>query len=1473
MSEFVAGAFVDVKPSLKGFRTDLKKQLDSTVQKQGALKVPVELDIKRLKSSIASQVRAAKVQIPVEPKIDAATFRKAVLDKIKTATKGLTVKIPIEAGTARKGRAGAAAKPSVPSDPPGQIPLPGLQRGVQSQLAGQESALRAVTAEKEKAARATSKLTEEEKRAVSVSKTLTDVDKKLAVSKRNVADASAQGLPAEEKAARLADARSASQAAVRRATDALATSSNNLTATQRRSLETALAEARASRSSVVEKQKLAGVVRTNAALEEKITKARVLAQSALSGEIKGIQKASNLHVIENNLLAAEARLKALTNKARDAGLNGRVRENQALLREIDLRKKAIAARRDELRGEGKRITQNKTAARGAISTILSLLGIRGATLAASGAFLAGAAAASIFTKSLGAFASLETELNVFQAITGATADQMRDVGRAAQELGRDVTLPSVTAGDAAQAMTELSRAGLDVQDSIQGARGVLELAAAAQISNAEAATFAASALNAFGLSGDKATHVADLLANAANAAQGSIAEMGAAMQQASAIARQVGLTLDDTVAILTLFARNGLRGSDAGTSLRTALSRLVAPTKDAAILLDQLGINVRNAQGEIRPDVFAQFGEATATIPPALRDMIAQTIAGQDAIRAFSIGAREGRRGLKSMQLQMEAQGTAAQVAAARSKGLAGAFSALGSNAQTLGTQIGKGLAPAVKIAATEVNNLLVNLNQLGSGDFGGFTKDVENDSRQFAANLERFGAGLQKVFGSGATLNFDQFKQGLSEVFSHAPAVDQTQQRIDALLTSLDTLQKLRLQTFETGDAGGNLPEITAEIQRIRAELKAAKIDAGLLIPVTPLEKSLQPMRETLKAAQDFRADIVSDQGVPPEFIDNIIREMRARIKLRIAAAKKDVEKAFSGTDIAEGFRDTFNLIAKTPELATPDVLAGIDDMIRKIRGRAPLAGKQGQVLGRQVVKSLQDAIDAAVKADDPELAAALKAKADKITALFANIFADSFRNIKVPLTGDQIAEALLPGQIASARAEAFGTIQEQLDAKEAELADLKKQLGQVVKGSEEEKGVLNDITSKKSEIEGLRESQAQEQRDRTEKADKVVLDAISAQERKRQNALIIAQESESLADDIAAQRKLRSFYVAKIKEVKATVRDAETRADQLSSLNQELFDIERDIAEDVRGRRKQIRDARVEIFDEAAETASETETLADDQRTANRKVAFWRKQVRIVKQLVRDRKATAAELQEVIDELEEAEDEAKQIRRNRRQQTRDNRAERLDLKIQIAQDNGNVQAEIAARNAQIRNTQALIRQTRKGSLQRLRLIAQLRKEQRELRELKEEKEKTTNEAKQVIFAFMQAQQGFAANLLSNLVPFNIADGTLGQGPVLGGGGGGASAGVSTQSGIDPDILKGIQGFGGGLGEANLRDRPDEGLARQAAIGAASKTQGFTGSQATRLIKLTEQIVTLLGGASRRSAHPATKSQNRRSDGSMDVM
>lgn len=472
-----------------------------------------------------------------------------------------------------------------------------------------------------------------------------------------------------------ADSREAVQAAARSA------------AASKESAAASVAQAAADKQAQIERRKLAAVGTLVTKAEESY------ARVATAGV--GAQTALQAATLKNT--AARAALNAAV-RANDAALkteNLELQKNSAALLANAAAAEASAAQQV---GIARAATQQQArlsqAARGAGATAAAFAGLRGATLAATGPFIAATVAVTALGKAISAGATLEQGLNLFQATSRATAEQMREVSDAAVALGRDVSLPGVSAGDAALTMTELAKAGLSVQDSIDGARGVLLLATAANIDFSQASELAASALNSFGLAGEDAGRVADVFAGAAKAAQGSIQDFALANQQVDAVARQVGFSLEDTTALLAELAKNGLRGSDAGTSLRTALIRLVAPTQEARTLLDQLGVSIRDAQGNVDPLVFARFGEATKNLAPDLRDAITATIFGQDAIRAVAIAAREGADGFEAMRAAVEANGQAQELANARSKGLLGQTSALASNLETFGTTLSQAIIP-----------------------------------------------------------------------------------------------------------------------------------------------------------------------------------------------------------------------------------------------------------------------------------------------------------------------------------------------------------------------------------------------------------------------------------------------------------------------------------------------------------------------------------------------------------------------------------------------------------------------------------------------------------------------------------------------------------------------------------------------------------------------------------------------------------
>lgn len=350
----------------------------------------------------------------------------------------------------------------------------------------------------------------------------------------------------------------------------------------------------------------------------------------------------------------------------------------------------------------------------------------GAQFGAARALGISSAAAGLFVFSkaaLGAVksaATLEQELDVFRQVSGATADEMARVAAEARSLGADIRLPGVSSGDAAATMVELAKAGLSVDDVLKGTRGTLQLATAANIDFGVSAELASNALNGFQLPGAAAVRVADLLAGAANAAQGDIGDFGAALAQSAAVAHQAGISIDDTVTFLTELAKAGIQGSDAGTSLRVALLRLIAPGAQAKKIFEELGVEISDAQGNIRTDVFEQLRVSMDRLEPATRNAALATIFGTDAVRAAAIFVRDGAAGFQELADQVTRAGQAQETAAARTEGLAGKAGALSSNLETLGTDLGtiaipllSDLADAANVAVGDIDALVVEVDKL----------------------------------------------------------------------------------------------------------------------------------------------------------------------------------------------------------------------------------------------------------------------------------------------------------------------------------------------------------------------------------------------------------------------------------------------------------------------------------------------------------------------------------------------------------------------------------------------------------------------------------------------------------------------------------------------------------------------------------------------------------------------------------------
>lgn len=295
-----------------------------------------------------------------------------------------------------------------------------------------------------------------------------------------------------------------------------------------------------------------------------------------------------------------------------------------------------------------------------------------------GASLLGLAALSVI-----AFASFDKQMSGVKAVTGATADELDRLRDAAINAGQATVF---SASDAANAETELAKAGVSTADILSGAlTGSLALAAAGQLAVADAASIAATTMTQFGLAGTDVGHIADLLTAGANKAQGSVADLGVAMKYVGPVAHQMGVSVDQTVGTLAELASNGILADQAGTSLRGMLTALTSPSKIAADEMGKLGINVYDTAGNfvgfdgVAGELSAKLGKLTNQ----QRDAALGMIFGNEQITAARILYAGGAKAVDEWTGKVNDSGIAARQAAIQMDNLAGDFNNLQSSLET----------------------------------------------------------------------------------------------------------------------------------------------------------------------------------------------------------------------------------------------------------------------------------------------------------------------------------------------------------------------------------------------------------------------------------------------------------------------------------------------------------------------------------------------------------------------------------------------------------------------------------------------------------------------------------------------------------------------------------------------------------------------------------------------------------------------
>ena len=192
--------------------------------------------------------------------------------------------------------------------------------------------------------------------------------------------------------------------------------------------------------------------------------------------------------------------------------------------------------------------------------------------------------------------SFEAAMSEVAAISGAAGDDLEALTAKAKEMGASTKF---SATESAEALKYMAMAGWDTEKMLSGLPGVMNLAAASGESLGLVSDIVTDSMTAFGLSADQAAHFSDVLAQASNKSNTNVALMGETFKYVAPVAGALGYSIEDTAVAIGLMANNGIKGSQAGTALRSTLSRLAKPTDEVQAAMDKLGISLTDSEGNI----------------------------------------------------------------------------------------------------------------------------------------------------------------------------------------------------------------------------------------------------------------------------------------------------------------------------------------------------------------------------------------------------------------------------------------------------------------------------------------------------------------------------------------------------------------------------------------------------------------------------------------------------------------------------------------------------------------------------------------------------------------------------------------------------------------------------------------------------------------------------------------------------------
>ncbi len=633
------------------------------------------------------------------------------------------------------------------------------------------------------------------------------------------------------------------------------------------------------------------------------------------------------------------------------------------------------------------------------------------------------------------FGNAIAQVGGYLEITGDRLSSMREL---ALYFGKET---QYSATEAAQAMGELAKGGLTDAEIAAGALdATMQLAAAGQMGFAEAAKTSVQAIKAFGMEAGDSVAVADALAGAATKSVATVEGLATGFSYAAGWARQAGWSINDVSGALALLSDYGIDAEMGGTALRNVLLRLAAPTQKAADLMEEYGIEVRDADGHMKSatEIVDALNLSLAGLADNERDQIVSTLFGTRGANAALALMDAGSESLRTYIGYTQDAGAAAKMAKAQMGELGWALEYLRGEAETAAVNFGSSLEPNLIELATAAENLLkwfnalsdaeraqvvnMTLMAIGTGPFlsvtgrvvsvlGSVTKGLGSTILGVSAFVRATRGGKDAMTALAGALQVTQF-------ISAGKAAGKAAAAVAALKAGIAGLG-VALALLAIGVVVKHFMDLQAEAERVRKRLDLAAEASDAMS---------DSMRGTVanadEAANAYRR-VGEEADASAEAVDRLLQS-HIDLADSMDERNRDAQETIDVLTTAKGFIDEF---AGAEHLAAEEVgkLQWALDVVNRETGRnyelmyanSGVIGENGEAVDN-LTDSLNSLIDARVR--EAQMAAAsanltdlykeqyeLERQKRALETEIANaqreiraIESDKYNGIIVPLTDD---------------------------------------------------------------------------------------------------------------------------------------------------------------------------------------------------------------------------------------------------------------------------------------------------------------------------------------------------------------------------------------------------------------------------------------------------------------------------------------